>query len=115
MRLEDSGDIIFSLLLNLLTGGTVGLGSYLRSLDDRRRRAVADTRQRECPELACELHDFVAHHLTGIVVQTQAARTIREIAPEQVDLLPRDDTNPPPPSARPTCGNWRGSEDEPVG
>ncbi|MFF4354369.1 sensor histidine kinase [Streptomyces sp. NPDC001530] len=87
MRLDVSGNIYFSFLLIFLTGGAVGLGSYLRSLDHRRSRAVADTRQSERLELARELHDFVAHHVTGIVVQAQAARTIREIAPEQVDPL----------------------------
>jgi signal transduction histidine kinase len=90
MRMHDeSGNSVFSFLLIFFTGGAVGLGSYLRSLDDRRRRAVADTRQNERLELARELHDFVAHHVTGIVVQAQAARTIREIAPEQVDPLLR--------------------------
>ncbi len=87
MRLAVSGNIYFSFLLIFLTGGAVGLGSYLRSLDLRRSRAVADTRHSERLELARELHDFVAHHVTGIVVQAQAARTIREIAPEQVDPL----------------------------
>ncbi|MEW2117352.1 histidine kinase [Streptomyces sp. NPDC005474] len=89
MRMHGSGNVYFSFLLIFLTGGAVGIGSYLRSLDDRRSRAVADTRQNERLELARELHDFVAHHVTGIVVQAQAARTIREIAPEQVDPLLR--------------------------
>ncbi|MEU9456797.1 histidine kinase [Streptomyces sp. NPDC048277] len=89
MRMQGSGNIYFSFLLIFFTGGAVGIGSYLRSLDDRRSRAVADTRQNERLELARELHDFVAHHVTGIVVQAQAARTIREIAPEQVDPLLR--------------------------
>ncbi|MER5517658.1 histidine kinase [Streptomyces sp. NPDC002763] len=89
MRLAGSGNVYFSFALIFLTGGAVALGSYLRSLDDRRSRAVAATRHSERLELARELHDFVAHHVTGIVVQAQAARTIREIAPEQVDPLLR--------------------------
>ncbi|WP_158711444.1 sensor histidine kinase, partial [Streptomyces xylophagus] len=88
MRLEGGG-VGYSFLLTFPTGGAVGLGCYLRSLDDRRRRAVADVRQSERLELARELHDFVAHHVTGIVVQAQAARAIRESAPEQVDPLLR--------------------------
>ncbi|MFF7921017.1 sensor histidine kinase [Streptomyces mirabilis] len=88
MRLDEGG-VVFSFLLTFPTGGAVGLGCYLRSLDERRRRAVADTRQSERLELARELHDFVAHHVTGIVVQAQAARAIRDIAPEQVDPLLR--------------------------
>ncbi|WP_307782071.1 histidine kinase [Streptomyces sp. MBT65] len=86
MRLDGSG-VAFAFLLTFPTGGAVGLGCYLRSLDDRRRRAVAGVRQSERLELARELHDFVAHHVTGIVVQAQAARAIRESAPEQVDVL----------------------------
>ncbi|MFE9881140.1 sensor histidine kinase [Streptomyces sp. NPDC005784] len=89
MRMLDSGNVYFSFLLIFFTGGAVGIGSYLRSLDDRRSRAVADTRQNERLELARELHDFVAHHVTGIVVQAQAAQAIREIAPEHVDPLLR--------------------------
>lgn len=89
MRLDEGSNVTFSFLLTFPTGGAVGLGCYLRSLDDRRRRAVAETRQSERLELARELHDFVAHHVTGIVVQAQAARAIRESAPEQVDPLLR--------------------------
>ncbi|SEE35178.1 Signal transduction histidine kinase [Streptomyces sp. 3213] len=89
MRMHDSGNVYFSFLLIFFTGGAVGIGSYLRGLDDRRSRAVADTRHHERLELARELHDFVAHHVTGIVVQAQAAQAIREIAPEQVDPLLR--------------------------
>ena len=86
MRLDGNG-VAFSFLLTFPTGAAIGLGCHLRSLDDRRRRAVAAVRQSERLELARELHDFVAHHVTGIVVQAQAARVIRESAPEQVDVL----------------------------
>ncbi|MGW7514538.1 sensor histidine kinase [Streptomyces sp. NPDC054796] len=89
MRMDESSNAFFSFLLTFLAGGAVGLGCYLRGLDARRRRAVVDVRQNERLALARELHDFVAHHVTGIVVQAQAARTIRETAPEQVDPLLR--------------------------
>lgn len=86
-RLRMSENILFSFLLTFFVGGAIGLGCYLRTIDGRRRRAVADVRQNERLALARELHDFVAHHVTGIVVQAQAARTIRETAPQQVDQL----------------------------
>jgi len=87
VRLAAPDGPLFSFLLTFLVGGAVGLGCYLRALDGRRRRAVAEVRQSERLALARELHDFVAHHVTGIVVQAQAARTVRGIAPEQVDEL----------------------------
>ncbi|OEU96368.1 hypothetical protein AN216_20950 [Streptomyces oceani] len=87
-RLNDfHSALLFAFLLTFLAGGALGLGCYVRALDHRRRRAVADVRQSERLALARELHDFVAHHVTGIVVQAQAARTVREIAPEQMDEL----------------------------
>ncbi|MFG7946205.1 MULTISPECIES: sensor histidine kinase [Streptomyces] len=87
LRLRVADNILYSWLLTLAVGGVLGLACYLRVLDGRRRRAVVAVRQNERLALARELHDFVAHHVTGIVVQAQAARTIRETAPEQVDQL----------------------------
>jgi signal transduction histidine kinase len=51
-------------------------GVYLRGLDERRERAVVDVRRAERLQLARELHDFVAHHVTGIVVAAQAAQVV---------------------------------------
>ncbi|MEV0276197.1 histidine kinase [Streptomyces sp. NPDC050610] len=79
--------VAFSFLLTFFVGAAVGLGSYLRVLDGRRVRAISAVRDGERRELARDLHDFVAHHVTGIVIQAQAARTVRETAPEQVDPL----------------------------
>ncbi|MFE2033064.1 histidine kinase [Streptomyces scopuliridis] len=42
---------------------------------------------RERIERPRDLHDLVAHHVTGIVVQANAARSIRETAPEQIDPI----------------------------
>ncbi|WP_310741593.1 histidine kinase [Microbispora sp. H10670] len=51
---------------------------------DARRRAVAEAvRQAERLALARELHDVVAHHVTGIVVQAQAARLVARRSPEK--------------------------------
>ncbi|GAA4905690.1 signal transduction histidine kinase [Stackebrandtia albiflava] len=54
----------------------VAVGLYQRSQDKRRQRALAGVRRGERLELARDLHDFVAHHVTGIVVQAQAAQYI---------------------------------------
>ncbi|MGW7490777.1 sensor histidine kinase [Streptomyces sp. NPDC054786] len=51
-----------------------GVGLYLRSLDNRRAHAVALARREQRLEVARTLHDFVAHEVTGIVLEAQAAQ-----------------------------------------
>jgi signal transduction histidine kinase len=60
----------------LLWGGSLAIGLTLRDTDDRRLAALAEARTAERLRLARELHDFVAHHVTGIVVRAQAARVV---------------------------------------
>ncbi|MEU5837267.1 histidine kinase [Streptomyces diacarni] len=60
----------------------MGIGLYLRSLDNRRSRAVSLARREQRLEVARDLHDFVAHEVTGIVVEAQAAQ-LDEGAPVQ--------------------------------
>ncbi|MDT0450572.1 sensor histidine kinase [Streptomyces hesseae] len=63
----------------------LGAGLGLRALDHRRRAAAEAVRQEERIALARELHDVVAHHITGIVVQAQAARIVARRQPESLD------------------------------
>ncbi|WP_433052741.1 sensor histidine kinase [Dactylosporangium sp. CS-033363] len=51
-----------------------GLGLYLRAGDGRRARALAAARRAQRLELARDLHDLVAHEVTGIVLEAQAAQ-----------------------------------------
>jgi len=81
--LGDSG-IIMGLLFALVAGSVAATGAYLRSLDGSRRRQVQLVRAEQRAELARDLHDFVAHHVTGIVVQAQGARIIAAQDPERV-------------------------------
>lgn len=76
--------------LTFVVGAAVGIGSYLRVLDTRRTRGAEAVRQRERLELARNLHDLVAHHVTGILMQANAARAVRESAPEQIDPILRN-------------------------
>ncbi|MGW2490222.1 sensor histidine kinase [Streptomyces sp. NPDC001606] len=63
----------------------LGAGLGLRFLDHRRRATAEAVRQEERLALARELHDVVAHHITGMVVQTQAARIMARRRPESLD------------------------------
>lgn len=56
--------------------GAVVVGGYPRLMEDRRRQAVLAARRAQQLELAHDLHDFVAHDVSGIVVQAQAARFV---------------------------------------
>ncbi|MGW3471397.1 sensor histidine kinase [Saccharopolyspora sp. NPDC000995] len=83
----------------VFTGGlllviSVGTGMYFRARDSERaktvRSAVSDAQQAERMALARELHDVVAHHVTGIVVQAQAAQMVAEKNPKAAtDALAR--------------------------
>jgi len=65
--------------------GALGIGVWLRSLDARHQLAIETARRDERLELARELHDVVAHHVAGIVVQAQAARIVSARRPEALD------------------------------
>lgn len=73
------------LLAVLLTAAwtvVVLAGLYLRWLDARQDENAVLVRQEERMAIARELHDMVAHHVTGIVVQAQAARLVATERPE---------------------------------
>jgi signal transduction histidine kinase len=60
----------------LVWGGALAVGLLLRDSDARRDAALTELRGAERLRLARDLHDLVAHHITGVVVRVQAARTI---------------------------------------
>jgi signal transduction histidine kinase len=83
IRSEDIAPLAF--LGVLAWGGALATGIWLRFGDARRQLAVAAARRDERLELARELHDVVAHHVAGIVVQAQAARLVAAKRPETLD------------------------------
>lgn len=58
----------------LLTMCATAVGMYLRHLDEARHRSVAAARREQRLQLAKDLHDWLAHEMTGIVLEAQAAR-----------------------------------------
>jgi signal transduction histidine kinase len=85
LRITDSPTSGLAVLSALGWGGAAAIGLVLREIDTRRRAAVEDTRSAERMELARELHDVVAHHVTGIVVAAQAAAVVARTSPDDVD------------------------------
>jgi signal transduction histidine kinase len=85
LRMPGSAAGAFSLLSALGWGGAAAIGLVLREIDTRRRAALDDVRSAERMELARELHDVVAHHVTGIVVAAQAAAVVARTSPDDVD------------------------------
>ncbi|MEV5555452.1 histidine kinase [Nonomuraea wenchangensis] len=65
-----------------LAGLAAGLGA--RTLAARREVMAETVRRHERLQLARELHDVVAHHVTGIVLQSQAAQVLARRRPEHV-------------------------------
>ncbi|MFI2211485.1 sensor histidine kinase [Streptomyces sp. NPDC020141] len=62
----------------------VASGLSLRLLDGRAKAAAERVRRAERLELARELHDIVAHHITGMLIQSQAARIVARRDPGSV-------------------------------
>ncbi|GAA1720076.1 sensor histidine kinase [Fodinicola feengrottensis] len=72
-----SGSVMW--VLGTVIAALVGL--YLRNIDEQRTRWLAAMRHAQRLELARDLHDFVAHHVSGIIVQAQASQVVAETDP----------------------------------
>ncbi|MFI0352952.1 sensor histidine kinase [Actinomadura sp. 9N407] len=70
--------VAWSALWTVFSIGAALIGGCLRWTDARRRRAVAHSHQAVRLEIARDLHDFVAHDISGIVVQAQATRFVAD-------------------------------------
>ncbi|MFI6290331.1 sensor histidine kinase [Nonomuraea sp. NPDC050790] len=73
----------------LPAAAAAGAGLYLRWLDQARGRAVAAAVQDQRLALARDLHDFVAHDVSGMLVQAQAAALTPGLPEPVADALRR--------------------------
>lgn len=78
--LEGAGAAAFWMLPAL---AAAALGGYPRWQAHRTDEAVAQARRRQQLDLARDLHDFVAHEVSAIVAQAQAARFVADTDPAQ--------------------------------
>ena len=74
----DGPAALYSAGAAVVWGGALAGGLVLRDADVRHRVAVLEVRATERLRLARELHDLVAHQITGIVVRVQAAHRVAE-------------------------------------
>jgi signal transduction histidine kinase len=61
--------------------GAIAAGLYLRWVRWSQQSAATAARTDERLQMARELHDSIGHHVTGIIVQAQAARLVAERNP----------------------------------
>ena len=72
----------------LFFGFAAALGASIRYRGSSRQRAADQIRLREREQLARELHDTVAHHVSAIAIRAQAGRTLAASRPDAaVDAL----------------------------
>ncbi|MEU5420439.1 sensor histidine kinase [Streptomyces sp. NPDC001407] len=83
----------FTAVFGTLTVVVAAYSLLLRSQSGQRVRDMAAVRTAERLELARELHDLVAHHVTGIVVQAQAARFTHLDGPAAAAAFERIETS----------------------
>lgn len=89
---RDSDPGRFTLLFSVLAVVVTAYSLLLRLQSVQRLRELRAVRTAERLELARELHDLVAHHVTGIVVEARAARFTRVTAERAAEVLGRIET-----------------------
>lgn len=82
----------FTLLFSVLAVVVAAYSLLLRLQSGQRVRELSAVRTAERLELARELHDLVAHHVTGIVVEARAARFTGVSAERATEIFGRIET-----------------------
>lgn len=78
-----STELTLAMGLVVVATGVLALVGYLRLLASAREKQVAAVKAEQRAEFARDLHDFVGHHITGMVVLAQGAGRIVERDPAQ--------------------------------
>ncbi|MEU8244697.1 histidine kinase [Nonomuraea sp. NPDC048916] len=82
---EDVGAVLAGCALwGLGSASAVVIGGYPRFAARRTERMVEAEKSRQKRQLERDLHDYVAHDLSGIIAQAQAAQFVRDSDPERL-------------------------------
>ncbi len=76
LRVGSNNRSAVAILLVAMLAVAVGTGLYLQSVGRANVAQTARARSDERADIARELHDVVAHHVTGIVIRAQAAQLV---------------------------------------
>ncbi|MFJ5988726.1 sensor histidine kinase [Lentzea sp. NPDC092896] len=76
-----STELTLAMALVVVATGVLALVGYLRLLGNAREKQVVAVKAEQKAEFARDLHDFVGHHITGMVVLAQGASRIVERNP----------------------------------
>jgi signal transduction histidine kinase len=80
-EVNSTGDVVAGIVIVLFA---MALGATVRYRGSDRLRRLDQAKLREREQLARELHDTVAHHVSAIAIQAQAGRTVAQSQPEAV-------------------------------
>jgi signal transduction histidine kinase len=85
-----SSELVLAMGLLVVATGVVSLAGYLRLLDNAREKQVEAVKAEQKAEFARDLHDFIGHHITGMIVLAQgASRIVERNPPAAKDALER--------------------------
>lgn len=76
VRIDAEVSVVVIPLLAVTFMAVAAASVYLRGADTNRRLRSSQARQTERVEISRELHDVIGHHMTGIILQAQAAQML---------------------------------------